>query len=542
VTDDISPPGTATSPADDRRQLAAFIEGARWFGGKGRDGVVTDVRRLGMVAEHGPRVVVDLAEVTYPDGDVEVYQVPLALYTDPQHRLDHAFVGWWEDPEVGWTHAYDAVHDREAMAAYLRAFAYPPDGPLTFHRLPGEPLDPSAHSTPFTGEQSNSSVAFGEQALLKVFRRVTPGVNPDIEIHDVLTRAGSDNVAALYGWIEARDFEAGGFETGARAPSSTTGAPGARAPSSTTGAPGARAPSSTTGVPGAGGHSSTTGAPGAGAPSSTTGGQPPSTTGGGPLQLGMLQQFLRTASDGWELALTSVRNLFAEADLYADEVGGDFAGEAQRLGEAVSRIHALLAEHFPTVQRTAADHRSLADAMTARLEAALPVVPELEPHADHLRGLFAAVATIGEDTAQRVHGDLHLGQTLRTAKGWKIVDFEGEPAKPLSERVAPDSPWRDVAGMLRSFDYAPRVAQMTAAATGDDGSEQRAYRAAEWSARNQAAFLEAYAGRALTGDEQTLLTAYVADKAVYECVYEARNRPTWLSIPMAALSSTEGNR
>ena len=70
--------------------------------------------------------------------------MPLALYTDPEHRLDHAFVGWWEDPDVGWTHAYDAVHDREAMAAYLRAFAYPPDGPLAFHRLPGEELDPTA--------------------------------------------------------------------------------------------------------------------------------------------------------------------------------------------------------------------------------------------------------------------------------------------------------------------------------------------------------------------------------------------------------------
>ena len=248
----------------------------------------------------------------------------------------------------------------------------------------------------------------------------------------------------------------------------------------------------------------------------------------------MLQQFLRTASDGWELALTSVRNLFAEADLYADEVGGDFAGEAQRLGEAVARIHELLAELFPTVVRTADDHRALSSAMTGRLDAALEVVPELAPHASQLRALFDAVGEIGPDTAQRVHGDLHLGQTLRTAKGWKIVDFEGEPAKPLAERVVPDSPWRDVAGMLRSFDYAPRVAAMTAAATGDDGSEQRAFRAAEWSARNQAAFLETYAGRELTPDEQTLLAAYVADKAVYECVYEARNRPTWLSIPMAA--------
>jgi maltokinase len=139
-----------------------------------------------------------------------------------------------------------------------------------------------------------------------------------------------------------------------------------------------------------------------------------------------------------------------------------------------------------------------------------------------------------------VHGDLHLGQTLRTAKGWKIVDFEGEPAKPLSERVLPDSPWRDVAGMLRSFDYAPRVAAKTAATADDTGTEQRAFRAAEWSARNQAAFLEAYAGRELTTGEQALLAAYVADKAVYECVYEARNRPTWLEIPLAALRQMPG--
>jgi len=396
------------------------------------------------------------------------------LYTDPEHRLDHAFVGWWEDPDVGWVHAYDAVHDREAMAAYLRAFAYPPDGPVEFHRLPDTDVDPTAPSTLFTGEQSNSSVAFGEHALLKLFRRVTPGTNPDIEIHRTLTLAGSDNVAALLGWISC---EVSG-----------------------------------------------------------------STGEGGVLQLAMLQQFLRTASDGWELALTSVRNLFAEADLYADEVGGDFAGEAQRLGEAVGHIHQLLAEHFPTAERTASDHAELAAAMARRLEAAVEVVPGLADHASALRDLFTAVGEIGSGPIQRVHGDLHLGQTLRTSKGWKIVDFEGEPAKPLAERVLLDSPWRDVAGILRSFDYAPRVAAMTADVGGEDEREQRAFRAAEWSARNQAAFLDAYAGRDLTDDEHTLLAAYVADKAVYECVYEARNRPSWLPIPMAALEALEGGQ
>ena len=458
---------------DALRQLTEFVEGARWFGGKGRDLRVTDVRRLGVVADEGPRVVVDLVTVTYQDGDVELYQLPLALYTDPEHRLDHAFVGWWDDPDIGWTHAYDAVHDREAMGAFLRAFAFPPDGPLVFQRLPGEQLDPTASSTAFAGEQSNSSVAFGEQSLLKIFRRVSPGANPDIEIHERLTRAGSDNVAALLGWIEC-DAEV----------TSTMWSDGEDRV----------------------------------------------------LHLAMLQQFLRTASDGWELALTSVRNLFAEADLYADEVGGDFAGEAQRLGEAVGEVHRLLAEHFPTAERTAADHAELAEAMSQRLDAALDVVPELAEHAPALHDLFSAAGSIKNGAVQRVHGDLHLGQTLRTSKGWKIVDFEGEPAKPLAERTLLDSPWRDVAGMLRSFDYAPRVTAMTVAATGDQGAEQRAFRAAEWSARNQAAFLEAYADRELTADEQTLLSAYVADKAVYECVYEARNRPTWLPIPMAAVA------
>jgi maltokinase len=481
--------GTASAsanPTDDAlRQLGEYLEGARWFGGKGRGVQANGVRRLGVIADEGPRVVVDLVEVTY-DGpstrsgraaDTDLYQLPLALYTDPQHRLDHAFVGWWEDPDIGWVHAYDAVHDREAMAAYLRAFAFPPDGSLVFKTRPGVQLDPEAPSTPLSAEQSNSSVMFGEEALLKVFRRVTPGTNPDIEIHDVLTRAGSDNVAALFGWIEWEPM--GGVQTGAERLHQPAGS--------------------------------------------------------GPVQLAMLQQFLRTASDGWELALASVRNLFAEADLYADEVGGDFAAEAQRLGEAVGHIHRLLAEHFPTAERSAPQQAELASAMIGRLEAAIQVVPELADHESALRALFEAVGSIGAGAIQRIHGDLHLGQTLRTAKGWKIVDFEGEPAKPLSERVTADSPWRDVAGMLRSFDYAPRVAAMTAATTDDEGSEQRAYRAAEWSARNQAAFLEAYAGRALTEEEQTLLAAYVADKAVYECVYEARNRPSWLPIPMAAL-------
>jgi len=465
-----------------RKAVQDYLGSARWFGGKGRGFTVTDVRRLGRVGEpvadvehDDPTVVIDLAEVTYDDGDVELYQVPLALYTEPEARLDHAFVGWWEDPDLGWTHAYDAVHDRGAMARYLAAFETTDvdgraDGegggvssrPLRFVRVGDHELETDIHSTLFSGEQSNSTVAYGEDAVLKVFRKLTPGENPDITTHRVLTDSGSPHVAALYGWVET-DAEDGGI-----------------------------------------------------------------------LHLAMLQQFLRTASDGWDIALASVRDLFAEADLHAEEVGGDFASESARLGTALSEVHQQLRDAFGT---DTLDATTVADTMIGRLHAAVAVVPQLEEHAERLRGTFRALAGLGQIPVQRIHGDLHLGQTMRTVVGWKLVDFEGEPAKPLAERLLPDSPWRDVAGMLRSFDYAPHAIARSVEEDDPDAAAQREWRADEWAARNKEAFLTTYAGgRGLEPDEGALVAAYVADKAVYECVYEARNRPAWLPIPLTAIA------
>jgi maltokinase len=479
-----SPGGGSAGTPD---AYADFLIRTRWFAGKGRPFHVSGVRRVGQVpgaVPDGPRVVVNLVEVTYDDeaaaregaeDRTELYQVPLACYRDPESRLDHAFVGWWEDPELGWVHAYDAVHDREAMACWLRSFDRAADGavdswtegdsPLAFHRLPGHDLDLGSHSTLFSGEQSNSSVAFGEDALMKVFRKVTPGINPDIQVHEVLTRAGSEHVASLYGWLDVLDQSSDAV-----------------------------------------------------------------------IQLAMLQEFLRTASDGWDLALASVRNLFTSEDLHAREVGGDFSGESSRLGTALAETHAVLVEHFPTSTLAGAEVARLADAMTDRLDGALAAVPELAPYERALRDLYAAVAALEEVPVQRVHGDLHLGQTLRTADGWKIVDFEGEPARPLADRLLPDSPWRDVAGMLRSFDYAPHVVGRTLAEGDPAWAEQLHERAAEWSHRNRNHFLTAYAGRGLTDEEHTVLAAYEADKAVYETVYETRNRPGWVQIPLAAVA------
>jgi maltokinase len=433
--------------------LAAYLADARWFGGKGREFEITDVREIQL----GDDITTTLVTIGYDDGGSDLYQLPLSTYDEPQDRLGHALVGEWDEQ-----FHYDAVHDREAMQAWLRAFAdSTPTSPRgAFHRTSAEhDLDLESHSSLYSGEQSNSSVAFGEDSLMKLFRRLTAGSNPDIEIHEALTRAGSNHVAALYGYVASDD-----------------------------------------------------------------------------LHLAMLQQFLRTASDGWDLALVSTRNLFAEADLHAEEVGGDFAAESHRLGAAVAEVHHVLAEAFPVEPL---DVAATVGAMRDRLTAAATVVPELAEHRDALEDRFAAAAELAakDHRAQRIHGDLHLGQTLRTSLGWKLVDFEGEPAKDLTERRLADSPWRDVAGMLRSFDYAVRAVARDISAT-EDEAPQVAYRSQEWVKRNSAAFLEGYVahrGTPLSEDEQTLITAYVADKAIYEAVYETRNRPTWVDIPLAAL-------
>jgi maltokinase len=468
-----------TSDIDDTilRDLAAYIGEARWFGGKGRGMRVSDVRRLGWIdpqpAAEAPHARIELATVAYDDGGTDLYQVPLAYYPEPQERITHALVGVWHDDELGQVHAYDAMHDRYATSQWLEAFARRHEtDEMVFHRLEGHELDLDVHSSLFSGEQSNSSVRFGEDSLMKVFRKVTPGRNPDVEVHEALTRAGSDHVAELYGWLEAPAHESDE-----------------------------------------------------------------------PLQLAMLQQLLRTASDGWDLALASVRDLFAEGDLHADEVGGDFAGESHRLGVATAEVHEVLAHEFPTETWGPDELGELAAAMRRRLDDAVTVVGDLEPHRPALEETFAAVAQVDEPVqVQRIHADYHLGQTLRTTRGWKIVDFEGEPAKPLAERVRPDSPWRDVAGMLRSFDYAAHAVE----ADVDEQGPQIAYRANEWSERNRseflAGYLEAIAGTSeqategMTPAQQVLLRAYEADKAVYETVYEARNRPGWLPIPLSAIT------
>ncbi len=227
--------------------------------------------------------------------------------------------------------------------------------------------------------------------------------------------------------------------------------------------------------------------------------------------LGVLQPFLPDASDGWALALRALAD------------GDEFTTEAYELGQATADVHLALAAAFPSDGRALAENDLTAAAMTERLEAAAHSVPALRPFVPGLRTAFGAL--VGRDAgpaAQRIHGDLHLGQVLRTGHDWFVIDFEGEPSKPLAERRSAQSPVRDIAGMLRSFDYAAR--------------QRRPWRP-QWALRCREAFCAGYAARA-GWDPRTkhaLLRAYETDRAVYEVLYEARHRPDWLPVPMAAI-------
>ena len=223
--------------------------------------------------------------------------------------------------------------------------------------------------------------------------------------------------------------------------------------------------------------------------------------------LAMVVEMLSGAVDGWELALDHLR------------AGSSFAGEAEALGRALAETHAALQQAFPTAEIPGT---GVAATMKNRLRVAAATAPALGAYTDGLARQFDELASMTLAT-QRVHGDFHLGQTLHTPDGWKIIDFEGEPAKTMAERVVPDSVWRDVAGMLRSFDYAAGSVPEPDSATWVDDCRR--------------AFLRGYAGGQLSPADAATVRAYEADKAIYEVIYEVRNRPDWVSIPLGAVAT-----
>ena len=225
-----------------------------------------------------------------------------------------------------------------------------------------------------------------------------------------------------------------------------------------------------------------------------------------PVDLAMIIERLPQPRDGWELITAKAVDLVDVTDLVAG------------LGQCLRTIHEALRHTFGTVE---IDGSGVADDMVRRLDAAVVTAPALARYRGTLTARFEKLH--GRHlAAQRIHGDFHLGQTLLTPDGWRIIDFEGEPLKPLAERRLPDSRWRDVAGMMRSLSYATSAhARPTTPQT------------LTWARRANEAFLTGY-GWPNTA-EQDVLAAYEADKASYEIVYETLNRPTWVDIPLSVI-------
>lgn len=235
--------------------------------------------------------------------------------------------------------------------------------------------------------------------------------------------------------------------------------------------------------------------------------------------LAFAQEFLPGVEDAWRTALA------------AAESGTDFSRQARSLGAATARVHIDLARLMPNLAVTPQISAATVAEMRERYRAAVLEVPQLAEHAASVDRIFTRAQTAKWPVMQRIHGDYHLGQVLNVpGRGWVLVDFEGEPLKPLNERVRPDVALRDVAGMVRSFAYAASTIAMKF--TDHDPAA-----IAHWASMCRVAFLEGYA--AASGQDLPLhgavLDACELDKAVYETVYETRNRPAWLPIPLAAV-------
>ncbi len=423
----------------------------RWFANKGGEPALEEIGSWSYeTAEPGVQVVTHLL-LDHTIGKPALYQVPLTYREEPL-PLSNALVG-----RLDGVYVYDGPHDPAFTGALLAFIANGTEvhGDRTWaigQHTAGTVAD-GLTSRVLTGEQSNTSIIFeapgATPLIVKLFRALHDGENPDVVLQTALALAGSDAVPSPVGHIVAEWNDRG--EASGRAK----------------------------------GH------------------------------LAFAQEFLPGVEDAWRVALA------------AAEAGTDFSREARELGIATAGVHATLAASLPTSETTRDDVDAVIDTMHGRLAMAIGEVPALAQYGPSLREVFSRASLASWPAQQRIHGDLHLGQVLKVpGRGWVLVDFEGEPLRPMRERNRLDNPLRDVAGMLRSFDY---VAGSLAMAGASGGSE--------WAATARAAFAEGYseASGCDLRENRAVVDAFEVDKALYETVYEARNRPTWIEIPVTAL-------
>jgi trehalose synthase-fused probable maltokinase len=449
----------------DAESLREWIQLQRWYASKSRS--VTGIEIVeSVVLEEEPLLLLTLAQTRFATGTHELYQLPVALR--PAEGNGQAGAGGPPDliARVGDWDVFDALADpAQALALLSRICGSDQidteEGVFSFHCIEGfVPVGDDADGRLMGVEQSNSSIVFEDRLVLKAFRKLEPGVNPELEMLRFLTAHRFPHIAPLQGWYE--------YE----------------------------------------GH----------ALSST---------------LGVVQTFLPDAVGGWELALDEI---CSSPERFLERLAA--------LGEVTAQMHNVLASDAgdPAFSPEEPSNEALSlltatvDEDIERIFVRLPDDERVSPIAGRgqdVRERLAARAQIGAGgRAIRTHGDYHLGQTLSTPSGWVIIDFEGEPARPLPERRQKRSPLRDVASMLRSFAYVTSAVEIQRGRRAPDGFEQQA--------RDR--FLERYldrvdptllpAGEAATAN---MLSIFELEKAIYELRYELNNRPDWVAIPVAGI-------
>ncbi|WP_028062302.1 maltokinase N-terminal cap-like domain-containing protein [Solirubrobacter soli] len=447
----------------DEQALNDWIVAQRWFASKTREVSQIEIVDSVTLREESPMLLLCLVEARFPTGTHETYQVPLGLRPAEE--------GWDERVIAeadGWT-VYDALADPAAGRELLHRmrsnsefqvgqdefiFRWAPNA--TADTAPAAPVD----VRPVGVEQSNSSIVFGDELILKAFRKIEPGVNPELELLRFLSAHGFPHIASLAGWyeVEGRLIDA---------------------------------------------------------------------------TLGILQEFLLGFRDGWELALD---------ELVSDPEG--LLDKLAALGTVIGELHSALGSDNsdPAFSPDEPSMEALA-ILTAdvdeQIERVFLDLPETEACApirgrgQDVREKLAALSHVNAGgKVIRTHGDLHLGQTMLGDRGWVVLDFEGEPARPLPERRLKRSPLRDVAGMLRSFSYVTAGAKLLRGMDAPDGWEERARE------RFLEKYYEAVDGSLLPPGQQAtdqLLAVFETEKAVYELRYELNNRPDWVPIPVAGI-------
>lgn len=508
------------------RGLPDYLPRQRWFGGKARRIQSATVADWGEL--DGSESAIALVDVRYENQSSETYFVPLAMSfghvaEELRSSAPHSIVASITSKRNGDGMLHDAVFDAAACSALLSCIENRCDlrtrngaiqgvvgSGLIAARGPDEGSLPPIRAAV---EQSNTSILFGDSLIMKLFRRQEPGPNPDCEINAFLSeRTAFGQLPPFAGSLEYRRE---------------------------------------------GGEAST---------------------------LAMLQGMVRNEGDGWKWTLEELDRYYeycaripfpggdesplteSQVQELAREHLGIYLGSATVLGRRAGEMHLALASDtqdpaFAPEPLAPDDLRALAaefrenaahvfDALKENL-AKLPdevveqaglALSRRRRYSERFSGL-AKLDMVAQRT--RIHGDFHLGQTLRVKNDYVILDFEGEPARSLAERRAKHSPLKDVAGMLRSFSYAAFAALLNYNTRRPEYFKTLEPWARLWEQATAAEFLREYrqvteTAAFLPQDDhafQTLLDAYLLDKALYELRYELDNRPNWVRIPLWGILS-----